>query len=329
MNSIESLVPVLKEHTSFILLSHTDPDGDTLGSQLALAFLLEELGKKVILYNQSPVPLMYHFLPGRQNILSHLPQHLNLQEWVVIALDAANLEQLGEKASLFQGVKLFVNIDHHISNTKFGHLNVLDPQASAVGEMIFDLYQALEVPVGYEAALSLYTAILTDTGSFRYSNTAAKTHLVISQLIRLGVKPHLVAEEVYETRTLQATKLHQLALGTLKVTSDGKIAYMKVTNKMLDRSGAKREDAKDLVNYACALGQVQVAILFKEAQDGKVKVSLRSKGDIDVNKIASLYGGGGHSKAAGCLLSTDIPKAKRIILKTVKAALSNGWDPSC
>jgi phosphoesterase RecJ-like protein len=214
---------------------------------------------------------------------------------------------------------VIINIDHHISNINFGKFNWVEPDISSAGEMVYDLFRAFKLKIDMEEAVSLYTAIMTDTGSFRYSNTSSKTHRIIAELIDIGIKPYEMHTKIYETSSIQDTNLLGEALQTMKLTEDGKVAWLWVTKDMLKKTKASLEGTEGIINFARSIGGVEIAILFRETgTDERVKVSFRSKGKVDVNKLAGVFNGGGHPTASGCSVFGKFEDVEKKVLDTAK-----------
>ncbi len=317
MSGLSRVIDVLNRYNRFLITTHKDPEGDSLGSQLALWRLISNLGKTAYMANQDPVPTMYKFLPWSDNIITG--QGLKEEIDVILVLDSPNKERIGNIADYITGGRLVVTIDHHISNDKFGDVNWVNPKASAAGEMIYRIFKKLGMEIHREEAACLYVSILTDTGSFRYSNTTHATHRIASELLRCGLNPQEIASSVYETKSPQVLRLLSSALSTIKISDDGKIAWMRLTNEMFKSSGASSNEIEGFVDYPRSLGGVKVALLFREtSKENQIKVSMRSKGEANVNNIASDFGGGGHKAASGCLVNGSIDEAERAVLERVR-----------
>jgi phosphoesterase RecJ-like protein len=283
------------------------------------------MGKEAFILDSDAVPTHYRFLPKSGEVSSDTAAVAEFDAAVV--LDCPNLKRTGNVADVIKKKAVpVINIDHHVSNENFGDVNWVDPRASSAGEMVYRLYKEAGIKITKEIALPLYIAILTDTGSFNYDNTSGATHEMAGELLGYGLDPALVSESVYERRSLKDIRLLALVLDTLKVNSDGTVAYMEVTKKMLKETGADLAKSEGLINYARSIDKVRVAVLFKEdvSQKGRINVSFRSKGDgevADVNKIASLFGGGGHTRAAGCMITGTLEEAKNKVLAGVEESL--------
>ncbi len=317
MNDLKRLIGIIEEHESFFLLSHLDPDGDAIGSLIAFLLLLRRKGKRAVAYDVDGVPEIYRFLDGSDQIVSTIPSSEQFD--VVVFLECPSVERAGSACEqIIKDIPLWINLDHHVDNMKFGHLNIIESGLSALGELIYDLYDTMGEPMDIAVANALYTAIMTDTGSFKYSNTTPRAHEISARLIELGVKPYEVYQEVFEKLSPQAALIAARAHSTLAI-EDG-IACITITRTMLEETGAGPEDAHDIVSLGRAIGDVEVALLFRETENN-IKVSLRSKNRVDVNKIAVRFGGGGHVRAAGCNIEGDMQEVKEQIFEAVRTAL--------
>jgi phosphoesterase RecJ-like protein len=317
---MEKVIEAIKRYKSFLITAHVNLEGDSLGSQLAMKELIESLGKSAAIVDNDPVPDHYKFLPKAGEILASPGKGTDFD--AALVLDCPTLKRIGRVREMI-GTKPVINIDHHISNENFGSVNWVDPNASSAGEMIYKLFKAMGKPLTKESALYLYIAILTDTGSFNYENTSSVTHEIAGELLGYGLEPALVSESVYERRSVSDLKLLALALATLAVNKAGDVAHIEVTKKMLDSSGADPSKSEGFVNYPRSIDKVKVAILFREDKKvrDRINVSFRSKGDVDVNKIASSFGGGGHVRASGCILEGPLAEVERKVLARVEEML--------
>lgn len=331
------ILRVLERYETFLISSHINPDGDAIGSQLAFYSFLSHFGKKVSVVSSDPVPLAYSFLPNfsvfcvkPMSNAGFGPVSEDGCDWenieVAIVLDCGNLDRIGkELAARIRPEQALINIDHHLSNNYFGTHNLVDTDACATAELVFNLMEYGGIEIDRDWAVCLYTAILTDTGAFRFSNTTAEAHRIAAQLIDRGVRPDRVAELVYETIPYQRAKLFGMALETLQLSFDGKIAWMLVTNEMHRRTETGSADTEGLIDYVRSLKGIETAILFRETENGDIKVSLRSKDDLySVDRIAAMFGGGGHRTAAGCVISEPLDKATDMILEAVRSGINSG-----
>jgi phosphoesterase RecJ-like protein len=316
---MRKIIEAIKKYNKFLITAHINLEGDSLGSQLGMKVLLESIGKTVIVVDNDPVPDHYKFLPGADEISNDASGRIDFE--AAIVLDCPTLKRAGKVRDLIGKGKFVINVDHHISNEKFGDVNWVDPNASSAGEMVYKIYKGMGVGISKEAALVLYIAILTDTGSFNYENTSSVTHEIAGELLGYGIEPARVSENVYERRSLEDIKLLGMVLATLRVNKGGDVAYLEVTERMLKETGADLLKSEGFVNYARSIDKVKIAIIFKEDKPGKISVSFRSKDEADVNKIAAFFGGGGHTKASGCVVEGTLAEVEKKILDKVEEVL--------
>ena len=298
-----------------LVSSHARPDGDAIGSILACGMMLEQLGKQVTLVSSDPVPRLYRWLPCVDDI-QHTEEVTGDFD-LAILLECDGLER--SRVHGLEGLladKRVVNIDHHASGKPFAAINWIEPEASAVAEMVFDLARAAKVRITPEMATCLYTAVLTDTGSFGYAGTDAQTLRLAAELVQFGASPAAIAQQVYFSNPLSKIELLGAALATLR--RDGRLAWLWVTHDDMQRAHAAEEDCEGIVNYAIAIAGVDVAVFLRELPDQRVRLSLRSKGAVDVARIAETFGGGGHTNASGCTLPGPLPQATQEILARLR-----------
>lgn len=318
---MQEVIAAIRKHKRFLISAHINPEGDSLCSQLAMKELLAAIGKEAVIVNNDPVPEHYKFLPGINKLSTDLSKKMDFD--AALILDCPTLKRVGGVAGMISKGKTIINIDHHISSERFGDVNWVDPNASSTGEMVYKLFKAMKIPLTKGIALSIYIAILTDTGSFNYDNTSSITHEIAGDLLGYGLEPGLVSESVYERRTLTDIKLLGLVLSTLKVNKTGDVAYLEITRKMISETGADVAKSEGFINYARSIEGIKVAVLFKEdlKDKNKVNVSFRSKGRADVNRIASSFGGGGHVKASGCVLEGSLADIEAKVITRVEESL--------
>lgn len=318
---IKKIAEEIKLGQVFLISSHKNPEGDAIGSMLALGLALRDLQKNVFILNQDPLPETLSFLPGVDQIKHQAPSDGNFD--VAFALDCGDKSRLGEEFFKIR-VEKIINIDHHISNNHFGDINLVDPQASSTAEIIFDLIQKLKVPLRTYLAENVYVGILTDTGSFHYPNTTPKAFQVAKTCLLSGVDPWKVAERIYENQPISRLHLLTRVLGTLEILAQGQIALVSVTQQMLAETGATPDQTEDLINFPRAVKGVEVALLLREIGPHKYRVSMRSRGKINVAQIAAQFQGGGHPNAAGCNVEGDLLSVKEKVLESLQAALGMG-----
>ena len=315
----EEVAALMRSAGSVLVVSHRSPDGDSIGTQLALGRLLEPHAEKVTLLGSGPVPPRYAWLPGAEKIrvVGTCEERFPL----VVALECGNLQRTD-----IAGIngEVVINIDHHQQNDHYGQLNWVDPGFSSVGEMIYHVARRLTDggPLPLDAAVNLYTAILTDTGSFHFSNTSPDTLTICGQLVALGVKPAEVAANIFENHSVARLRLMGRVLSTLNIDPDGRIGWVTVSQRDLRETGAAPEDVEGLVSLPRSIGQLEVAALFREQEDGSYRVSLRSKRLVDVAGVAAGFGGGGHVRAAGLTTAGPLDAAVAAVTGALRDALS-------
>lgn len=304
---------LLKRSKTAVIAAHMDPDGDAIGSMLALAMLLERFKLAVTMYCAEQAPKIYRFLPGAEKIKRELllGQHFDL----AFVVDASDISRVGEKIDLRQLAPVLINIDHHPDNTQFGDVNYVK-QSSCVAEEIFDLAKFLKIKIDKKMADCLYAAMITDTGNFRYENTSVKTFMIAAELLKAGVKTHEITTRIYDTKSIPSIKISARALSNVQFSPDHKVAWAVVTEEMMRETGAEGEDLIGIVDRLRAIEGVEVAVFFRE-KEGKVKINFRSKEKINVSEIARQFGGGGHYKAAGAVVEGDAKKGEETVIREV------------
>lgn len=311
----DQIKKLLRKAKTIIIAAHLDPDGDAIGSMLGLAGVLEKLGKSVTCYSIDNFPKVYRFLPGADKIRREIvnQQHFDL----AFVLDSSNLGRIGEKIDLTEIAREIINIDHHPDNTKFGQVNIVS-NASSTGELVYELAKDLKVKIDKPIADALYTAIITDTGNFRYENTSRRTFKIASQLLKAGVDTHALTGQIYDQRSVASLRILGLALSNIKFSPDKKIVWTGVNDQMLKETGATGEDLVGVIDHLRSIEGIEVAILFRK-KEGKCKVNFRAKDKANVSLIAKSLGGGGHIKAAGVTLEgecTDV--VERVLIAVQK-----------
>ncbi len=318
---MDEIICCLNSAANILVTSHTAPDGDAVGSLLAMGLALAAMGKDVVLYNESPIPAVYRFLPGSERIVHEVdPSRFD----TAVVLDCSDLARIGKIRDAVAKLPIVVNIDHHITNAEFGTCQLVETDACATTEIVYRLITAMKVPIDQDIATCIYTGILTDTGSFRFSNTNQAAFDISNRMIAIGVNPFHVAQHVYGTYSLGRIKLLNLALDSIEISPNRKISLMSVTQNMLRETGTQLEDADGLINYAKRIQDVRVAVMIQEmpAENGVSQnhrrhyhVSLRSDGTIDVAAIATRFGGGGHANAAGFSVISTLPELKANLMQ--------------
>lgn len=310
---LQEVLQSIDQRRDFVLSSHARPDGDAIGSVLAAGQMLRELGKRVDIVLSDGVPGIYHGLPTWETVQQKSRIHGGYEAAVILECDS--VKRTGVEG-LDEGGRFLINIDHHSSAKPFGHVNWIDTRACATAEMIFELGKAAGVKITPEIATCLYTAVLTDTGSFSFQGTNEKTFALAQELVRAGADPVRIAQRVYFANPEAKMRLLGHALGSLR--RHGKLAWMFITQAQMELCGAREEDCEGLVNYALGIADVEVAVFFREIEGGRYRVSLRSKGAVDVAKIAAKFGGGGHECASGCSIEGPLSAATEKLIHQIE-----------
>lgn len=312
---MSEIVKLLKSAKKVLIVTHVSPDGDGIGSTLALLHGLNQLGIEGHVVIDDEVPGSFAFLPQSSKILRY-PHEMDGYYDVAVAIDCSDEERMGNVKELYMKLPVKINIDHHISNTMYADYNVVDSNAGASAELVYQLLKLLGVEFDSDISTCLYCSLATDTGRFMYSNTTSITHEIAGDLLNNGADLRKIAEEIFEKKTLNQVLLIGKAISTLNVVENGTIAYITVTKAMLDECGARPGDTEGLVYYPKSIDGVEIGLLFKE-EDDRIKVSFRSK-KVDVSKIAAIFGGGGHVLASGCFLEMPMSEA---VEKVVQACI--------
>ena len=315
--------PFLDTTEEFLITAHVDPDGDAVGSCLGLLHALRYLEKNGTVVLESPLPDSLAFLPGAEEIRT--PERAGRRFTRAFVLDSSSLERVGSVAaqSLAPGARIAV-IDHHWGNEGFGAPRLVNPEASATAELVYDLIELWQVPISPAIATCLYTGILSDTGGFRYANTSARTLRVSARLVEHGARAATVADALYATKTAPSLRILGLALASLETRSGGTIGAMTISRAMFEEAGAKPEDADGIVQYAKALAGARVGVLVQEVAPGEIRASLRSDGTVDVNEVASRFGGGGHRNAAGLRVRGALETVRQELFSALEQAMNGG-----
>jgi phosphoesterase RecJ-like protein len=313
---IARIVEAVTARRRFVLSSHARPDGDSIGSQMAMAYALRELGKDATVVNADPAPPPLLAFPGVREI--------RIAPQVDSAFDAAMIMECGDlKRTGVAGLdrSFIINIDHHPGNTGYGQINWFDASAAACAELVYDLVRALGVPLTRNIATHVYLAILTDTGSFHYSGISPRTFQICKDCVEAGVDPVLVARSVYDSNNMGRLKLFGAVLGAMQIDQSGRIAIVYVDHEMARAAGGTYEDTEGLVNLPLTVKEIEAVIFFKQEKGDEYRISLRSKGDIDIGVIAKEYGGGGHKNAAGLTVSGPIEELQKTLVAKIERAI--------
>jgi phosphoesterase RecJ-like protein len=306
----------IRKRHRFVLTSHVRPDGDAIGSQLAMAYALRHLGKDVRIVNRDPAPAPLQVFPGVADI--QITERTDDPGDCVIVMESGDLTRTGV-AGLDRG--FIINIDHHVGNTMFGAVNWFDVSAAACGEMVFDLVQDLGVPLTHDIAVHVYIAILTDTGSFRYSNITPRTFEISRRCVEAGVDASAVARSVYDSSTLGRLRMFGAVLNRMQLDPSGRLAILAVDERLAAECGATYEDTDGLINEPLTVKDIQAVVFFKELAPDNWRVSMRSKGNVDINAVAKEFGGGGHKNASGCSATGELTEVTRVFERKILAQI--------
>lgn len=324
MNIFDAAVAELKKGRKYLVVSHVSPEGDAVGSLLGMTLALRSLGFDATAYLEDPVPDLFKFLPGAGTVVHSLDGAGPFD--ATFAVDCGQKERLGKGFMALKDPGRIINIDHHATNDAFGDVNVIVPDASAAGELVYDFCVAAGVNIDRDIAVNLYVAIHTDTGSFKYSSSTPEAFEKAGALVRLGADPWEISRRVYENNPAKKYKLLGMVLSTLEVVTVGgenaSVAIVHVTREMFRKAGAEKDLADGFVNYARAIEGVAVGVLLREAGDLEYKVSLRAKGEVDVAEVAQRFGGGGHRNAAGFMTQGSLESVKAKVIEALKGSLS-------
>ena len=316
---MDRIAQVLESGSRFLLTTHLAPDGDSLGSALALVHVLAGMGKSALVVTRDPVPERYRFLPGATEVETRAELPAAAGYAAAFAFECPDVARTGwpDLRERF----FVVNIDHHEDNSGFGNVNWVDARSPAVGEMIHRLIRHVQLPITPEIATCIYVALMTDTGSFTYSNTTADSMRLAAAMIDLGADPHRIALNVYDSNRFEKLRLLGSALKDLRQEAEGRIAWLRVSAADVERCAAKMEDLDDIVNYPRSIRGVEVAAIFKELAPERFRLSLRSKGKVDVFRVAKSFGGGGHRNAAGCSIEGTFEVVRDAVIGKLVDAL--------
>ena len=315
--SIDKIIQIIREKESFMFTTHMNPEGDAIGSTLAMALALSSIGKNVTINTADPVPRILKFLPSSDSV--HQVKTVDRRFDAVIVLDCGDLERVGFLNKDNIPSDILINIDHHKTNLGFGTVNHVK-EAVASADIVYTIIKKMGIPVTPEIATCIYTAIMTETGSFKYTNTTAHTLKIAGDMIGYGANPWGIAEQVYNRNSINRINLLGQVLATLKLSEDGRIAWITVLEEMFKETGTTKEDTEDYINYPRSIEGVEVAILFRQSNNDW-KMSFRSNGRIDVADVALEFGGGGHSMAAGCFLKGSFEEVREKVIGKVEEAV--------
>jgi len=313
---VQRIVDAIRARQRFVVSSHERPDGDSIGSALAMAYALRALGKAVRVVNRDPAPPPMQAFPGVPGI--EIANQIDGEFDAAIVMECSDLSRTG-----VAGLDRFfvINIDHHPGNKGYGDIRWFDESAAACGEMVFTLIRALDVPLSVDIATHIYLAILTDTGSFHYSSISPQTFDICRQTLEAGVDPVALARSVYDSNNMGRLKLFGSVLRAMRLDQSGRIAIVYLDHEMAREAGGTYEDTEGLVNLPLTVKEIQAVVFFKQLQGEEYRVSLRSKGDVDVGSVAKAFDGGGHKNAAGCTVNGTIDSVQNIFIQMIDQAI--------
>jgi phosphoesterase RecJ-like protein len=315
------IADALRERQRFLITSHLKPDGDSIGSQMAMAYALRALGKDVRVVNRDQAPPALLLFPGVDGI--EIADRVEGGFDAVIVMECGDLARTG-----VQGLDPYfiINIDHHPGNAMFGAINWFDRGAAACGEMVFDVIEALGVRLAPEIAVHIYVAILTDTGSFHYSSISPRTFDICRQTLEAGVDPVAVARSVFDSNNIGRLRLFGAVLGSVELEDAGRLATIYLDRAMARAAGGTYDDTEGLINLPLTVKEIQAVVFFKEVDHSQYRVSLRSKGGIDVGEVAKRFGGGGHKNASGCTVDGTLPEVRAQVIPLVVEAIERAGN---
>ena len=316
---INDVIDKIKLFKKIAITFHTSPDGDSLGSALALLIGLRKLNKEVYIISKEVIPQTFLFLPYSNEINGEISEPLKDTECVIV-LDCGDFKRINANLNLENRKFELINIDHHLSNDLYGDLNFVDTSASAVGEIVYEVLRLLDVKLDKEISTCLYTSLLTDTGSFRHSNTTAVTHSIAGELINTGIDFSNIHRIIFENKKFEKIKFYGEVISNMTTELDGKVCIMYISKNMLEKYNLVSSDTSDVITFGASIDTVEVTILIKEAENG-VKVSLRSKSLVDVRKIAESFKGGGHIRAAGFFTEANFDDTKVKLMEILEKEL--------
>ena len=314
------IAEVLSNSRNIACLAHKDADADSLGSALAFALALRERGTPVRVFVPAPMPRMLEHLPGYETISDDRPDDLD----ALFTFDCATVARFGDRENLVSNTPVVVNVDHHVSNSRFGTINLIEADASATGQVVFELLCALGLPVTADAATNLYAALFTDTGGFRHENTTEEALRLGADLVAAGADPAWIALKSYQSRSVSQVKLEGMAVARLQTELGGELVWSEVTQQMLADSGADMQESEGVIDQLQAIDTMVLAVLFKENEPGITKISVRTRDPFDATRVCTPFGGGGHRRAAGAELPEPLVTAIPKVLEVARELLRTG-----
>lgn len=318
-NVLKSIVDTIRKSKTFFIAGHMKPDGDTIGSGLALSSMLRRMGKKVTHCSADSIPGDLIFMPGARSIKITKKQKGYFD--CAIILESINLTRIGSIISESQA-KTTINIDHHLAHMNFGHINYVVPESASVAELVYEIFEAVKIKPTKHEAENLYIGIVTDTGRFQQLNTNANAHIVTAKLLECGANASAISKKLFLTKPINKLKLYGAALCNLETALNDKFIYVKLTKKMFRQAKAKDFEADGIINYCISVPSAVVGCVIKEIDKNTAKISLRSIESFNLLTVVAQFGGGGHKNAAGCTINENIDEAAKKIIEAFKGKLS-------
>jgi phosphoesterase RecJ-like protein len=315
-SNMQEAAEVLREGKSFLVMSHIGPDGDAFGSMCAFRLAAEGMGKTVTMLSPDGITDVYKFLPGSQLFINEIPKDRRFDVGVILDCDGPG--RLGPAQEALALCDKTIEFDHHPGTDRVSDVQVIDPSAASTGEILYEFLLEAGVKLSYEIAECLLTAIVTDTGCFRFSNVKASTLRAAAGLVEQGIGINKIVQRVYETRSLAAAKTLGMALASLRTAFDGQVAYAYITREQMVSAGADEGETEGVVNYARSVRGARIGLLFREGEEGSTRVSFRSTDGTDISQIARLFGGGGHKTASGATLNRPLHESIDLVLSAIQ-----------
>lgn len=320
--NMNKLIECLRQNKRFLITTHKNPEGDAIGSEMALFYLLKRLKKQVVIVNSDELPQTFNFLKRTESIRTY-KKNMKIKFDIAIALDCADISRCGQVADLITAGTKIINIDHHISNTQFGMLNWVNPVASSTTEMLCQLYKRMGLTLDKNSATALYVGILTDTGSFRYSNTSPFVHQIAAQLLKFNLDVAQIYSRIYESASYSDMKLLLRVFRSMRKEAGGRIISFEIKSDELKKVSRDFDLSEHVLNFGRKINNCEVCVFFREEpRKGKlVRVNLRSRNKVNVNHVARIFGGGGHTRASGAAIQGSLQSVKQKVIKEIKEQL--------
>lgn len=318
--SVKKIIKTIKENKTFLISTHVSPDPDALCSELALALFLKSLGKRVIIVNEEPVPKRYQFL-GKSSLIESYKKNKRYPYDVLLVVDCGELDRIGKVQDLIAQNRPIINIDHHITNDRFGHLNLVIDDASSTAEVLYDLIKEAGGKLDKTIAQHLYLGIMTDTGSFRYENTTSWTFKVVSDLMRFSISPHELYQQIYERIPYADLTYVADIISRAQASFEGKVIFVSLSKKELNKFSEEFDLRDSIFKFLRAVKDVEVVIILSEVDKNKTRVNFRSNRYFDVARLSTIFGGGGHKRASGCAINLNLRRSCEELKKCIKTML--------